>query len=735
MSPQGLLHLSRALSLVEMYSLSLLALLAGSALATPFKRFDGLSVKVTGPSSSVGSIEDLKFTAEVTNTGAEAVKVLKYNTILDNLPTRSFTVKKDGEVVPFTGIKLTVSLENNEEAFTTIESGQTVTVEHEVADLFDFATAGAGTFSFEPRTDLKVAGVEEEAANPDALSKVTLASQPIEVTVTGEISANKELRKNEKRAVVSCSNTSQRSFIDSSYTEAKALARTAASYVTSRGASDSLFQAYYKTNSASSIANVFNAVASESGSRPLSCSDPYGVCTGGVIAYTVISTTNIYFCSIFYNEVTTSRLCSGTTVELFSMSLLTLSLALMILPTVALLISPSLPQTSGPTLTTTIASPPKSTPALSANAEWAEKWLSSRRFTVVIIRKKTVFCLAPSIRQHLPSFSALIYPGKHSRFISTSKTLSSFVKNEVDNDAFNLGSYSVILPEEPYVFGVSHIKTREVPETIRRPPYAMKIKGARKRPKQEAKITLGGKEEEKLRESSRLAKDVREFAGSLVKVGVTTNEIDAAAFPSRVARGVFAADAEMVDDPNRRRSVNNVIVHGIPDDRPLEDGDILNIDVTVYLDGYHGDTSQTWFVGGVDRPGRVLWEITNKALQAGINACGPGKPFKGIGRAIHDLVKEPYEGLDFCISQQFSGHGISTGFHQPPWIWHHPNDEPGIMQPGHCFTIEPIIIQGNDPSGWIFPDGWAASTENCARSAQAEHTVLITEHGVDVLTE
>ncbi|KAK7037425.1 hypothetical protein VNI00_011176 [Paramarasmius palmivorus] len=296
-----------------MYGLSLL-LLAGSALATPFKRFHGLSVKVSGPSTSVASIDDLKFTAEVTNTGAEAVKVLKYNTVLDNLPTRSFAVTKDGAAVPFTGIKLTVSLENNEEAFTTIQSGETVTVEHDISDLFDFASAGAGTFSFEPITDLKVAGIEEEVISPSALAKVSLATQAIEVTVTGEIS-NKELRvHNKKRAVSVCSNSSQKSFIDASYTEAKALARTASSYISSRGTSDSLFRAYWKTNSASSITSVFNAVANESGSRPLSCSDPYGVCTGGVIAYTVISTTNIYFCSIFYNEVTTSRLCSGTTV-------------------------------------------------------------------------------------------------------------------------------------------------------------------------------------------------------------------------------------------------------------------------------------------------------------------------------------------------------------------------------------------------------------------------------------
>ncbi|EEB91819.1 hypothetical protein MPER_09763 [Moniliophthora perniciosa FA553] len=230
-------------------------------------------------------------------------------------------------------------------------------------------------------------------------------------------------------------------------------------------------------------------------------------------------------------------------------------------------------------LTTTTALPPKSTPALSvkamADAELAAKWLGSQRYTCSDYFKEN--CLYTS--QPL-------------------KSLTNVINNEVDDDAFNFGSYSVILPEEPYVFGVSHIKTREVLETIQRPPYAMKIKSARKRPKQEAKITLGGEEEEKLRASSRLAKNVREFAGSLVKVGVTTNEIDAAVHEYICSHGAYPSpllyEGFPKSDPNQRRSVNNVIVHGIPDDRRLEDGDILNIDITVYLDGYHGDTSQTW---------------------------------------------------------------------------------------------------------------------------------------------
>jgi len=187
-------------------------------------------------------------------------------------------------------------------------------------------------------------------------------------------------------------------------------------------------------------------------------------------------------------------------------------------------------------------------------------------------------------------------------------------------------------------------------------------------------------------------------------------------------------------------SVNNIITHGIPDNRPLENGDIINIDITVYLNGYHGDTSETFLVGDVDAKGRALVGMSLLALHAGISACGPGNPFKLIGQAIHDAVHQlpidsPEEENSYSICSQFAGHGIGTDFHKPPWIVHDINEEPGVMLPGDCFTIEPCIVQGRSARGWIFPDGWTTSTENCARSAQAEHMVLITETGADVLTE
>ncbi|KAF8806238.1 methionyl aminopeptidase [Phlegmacium glaucopus] len=293
----------------------------------------------------------------------------------------------------------------------------------------------------------------------------------------------------------------------------------------------------------------------------------------------------------------------------------------------------------------------------------------------------------------------------------------------------DFGSYDVILPAEPFIFGIHHIQPRVVPDHIVKPPYARSSSAPPT--ENSGKIKLGGEVELKLREAALLAKKVREFASNQVKVGVTTNVIDAAIHDFIISHSAYPSPLLYSGFPRSCcTSVNNIIAHGIPDDRPLEDGDIINVDVTVFLNGYHGDTSQTFLVGDVDEAGRELVQITNQALEQAIGACGPGKHFRDIGKTIHNLLRD----TNYSVSSQFTGHGIGTVFHSKPWILHHLNDEPGTMEPGHCFTIEPAIIEGPNPKGWIFPDGWTASTENCARSAQAEHMVLITEAGAEVLT-
>ncbi|KAI0638630.1 methionine aminopeptidase [Trametes polyzona] len=330
-------------------------------------------------------------------------------------------------------------------------------------------------------------------------------------------------------------------------------------------------------------------------------------------------------------------------------------------------------------------------------------------------------------------------PALHRRMTSNSDP-SHDAEGPSEHD-LRFGCYDVILPSEPFVWGTAHIIPRGVPPHIPRPPYVSD--GVNPGPDAEqthdsaaestARRLITDKEDlQKLRTAARLAADVLNFAGSLVQVGRTTDAIDAAVHELVLACGAYPSPLRYKGFPKACcTSVNNVITHGIPDDRPLQDGDIVNVDITVYLDGFHGDTSRTFLVGDVDEKGRELVSVTEAALEAGIAACGPGRPFKAIGRAIHDLLR----GKDFCVSPQFSGHGIGREFHRQPWILHHLNDEPGEMVPGDCFTIEPAIIQGTEPHGWTFPDGWTVSTENCARAAQAEHMVLITDDGAEVLTK
>ncbi|KAI0677699.1 methionine aminopeptidase [Trametes maxima] len=301
------------------------------------------------------------------------------------------------------------------------------------------------------------------------------------------------------------------------------------------------------------------------------------------------------------------------------------------------------------------------------------------------------------------------------------------------------GYYEVVLPQEPFVWGTSHIIPRVVPLHIPKPPYVPELLGPDADPptaeenmlSSQRKFITDAEDLKKLRTSARFAGEVLNFAGTLVQKGRTTDQIDAAVHELVLACGAYPSPLRYKGFPKSCcTSVNNIVTHGIPDERPLEDGDIVNVDITVYMDGFHGDTSRTFLVGDVDEKGRELVEITEAALEAGIAACGPGRPFKGIGRAIHDLLR----GKDYCVSPQFTGHGIGRDFHRQPWILHHLNDEPGEMQPGDCFTIEPAIIQGTDPDSFTFPDGWTVATSNCARSAQAEHMVLITENGAEVLT-
>jgi methionyl aminopeptidase len=176
--------------------------------------------------------------------------------------------------------------------------------------------------------------------------------------------------------------------------------------------------------------------------------------------------------------------------------------------------------------------------------------------------------------------------------------------------------------------------------------------------------------------------------------------------------------------------VNEVICHGIPDDRPLQDGDIVNIDVTLFREGVHGDTDATFLVGEVDPESRRLVEVTEQCMWKGIEAVVPGRPISDIGRAIEDHAKRNR----FGVVRAFIGHGIGEQFHTDLQILHYydPNATT-IMRPGMTFTIEPMITMGS-PKHVMWDDGWTALTADGKRTAQFEHTILVTDGAPEVLT-
>jgi methionyl aminopeptidase len=235
----------------------------------------------------------------------------------------------------------------------------------------------------------------------------------------------------------------------------------------------------------------------------------------------------------------------------------------------------------------------------------------------------------------------------------------------------------------------------------------------------------------RMRRACRAAAEVLAETAAAIRPGVTTDELDAIAHEACLRRGAYPSPLNYRGFPKSLcTSVNEVICHGIPDSRPLLDGDIVNLDVTVYLDGMHGDTNATFLVGDVDPESRRLVEVTRACLMKGIEAVRPGAPLREIGRAI-----ERHAGTSgFSVVRAYCGHGIGESFHTSLQIPHY--DEPHAtteILPGMTFTVEPMINRGT----WrhkVWPDGWTAVTADGERSAQFEHTILVTERGAEILT-
>ncbi len=239
---------------------------------------------------------------------------------------------------------------------------------------------------------------------------------------------------------------------------------------------------------------------------------------------------------------------------------------------------------------------------------------------------------------------------------------------------------------------------------------------------------------EKMRRAGRLAARVLNAVGEAVAPGVSTEELDALADRITTEAGAASAPYGYRGFPKHLcTSVNDVVCHGIPTPTDvLKEGDIVNVDITVKLDGYHGDTSRTFPVGPVSREAELLVSRTEKAMYRGIAAVRPGRYLYEVGKAIEKYISK----FGYSIVRAYSGHGIGKRFHEDPMVLHHYSRANRIrMRPGMTFTVEPMINAGSSWDVEVSPDdGWTARTADGSLSAQFEHTVAVTEDGVEILT-
>jgi len=271
-------------------------------------------------------------------------------------------------------------------------------------------------------------------------------------------------------------------------------------------------------------------------------------------------------------------------------------------------------------------------------------------------------------------------------------------------------------------------KRLDVPEQIVRPPYVgrpapEKFKGSNVKTSEQI---------EKIRASGKLAAQAIQLAGANAKPGVTTDDLDKLVHNFLVDNGAYPSTLGYRGYPKSCcTSINEVICHGIPDDTELREGDIVNIDVTAYLDGFHGDSNKTFLVGAVSEEVSLLVERTKEALERGMSVVAPGREVNLIGRAIEIFAKR----FNYGVVRDFTGHGIGEAFHSGLIIPHYDSAPmySDICEVGMTFTIEPMLTLGTHQ--WqMWADGWTVVTKDKSITAQFEHTMAVTETGVDILT-
>uniref|UniRef100_T1IS65 Methionine aminopeptidase n=1 Tax=Strigamia maritima TaxID=126957 RepID=T1IS65_STRMM len=276
---------------------------------------------------------------------------------------------------------------------------------------------------------------------------------------------------------------------------------------------------------------------------------------------------------------------------------------------------------------------------------------------------------------------------------------------------------------------------RVMPDHILRTDYADHPKG---QPLSELAIrgttfikVLDDDEIEGMRVAGKLGREVLDVAAQAIDIGMTTEEIDRLVHEACLDRECYPSPLNYYKFPKSCcTSVNEVICHGIPDTRPLEDGDICNIDITVYHRGFHGDLNETFLLGNVDENGKQLVKVAWECLSKAIDIVKPGTKYREIG----NIIQKHAQSQGFSVVRSYCGHGIHKLFHTAPSVPHYAKNKAiGVMKPGHTFTIEPMICEGT----WrdeIWPDKWTAVTQDGKRSAQFEQTLLVTETGCDILT-
>ncbi len=240
-------------------------------------------------------------------------------------------------------------------------------------------------------------------------------------------------------------------------------------------------------------------------------------------------------------------------------------------------------------------------------------------------------------------------------------------------------------------------------------------------------------EREGLRTAGRFNSQLMDFLRSHIKAGVSTLQLDTLAHDYTLDHGHTPACLGYLGYPKTIcTSVNEVVCHGIPNTRPLKDGDIINVDLTTIVNGWFGDQSETYMIGNVSNSARRLVQTTYDAMFVGIRACRPGCTVTDIGRAIQTFATK----AGYTVVREYQGHGIGREFHQEPGVPHFPSltSNRDVLRPGTCFTIEPMLNIGSWKTRVDTKDKWTVRTIDGALSAQFEHQILMTEDGPEVLT-